>query len=518
VSARALGLGATEAAPTSPFPAAASGLAPEPHWAERRIRDAAAGLNATPSPGLVADTGEAAHEIGVAGMIAAYASGRLEPEGVLAALKERIARHRCGRDAVLALIPGAEAMAAESAARLRAGRARPLEGIPFGVKDIIDVAGAPVTCGSLQTGERVAAAHAAVVARLTAAGAIPFAMTATTEFACGSALNARYGPVRNPWNPARWTGGSSTGSGSGLAARLFPLALGTDTGGSIRVPSAWCGVTGLKPTRGLVPRTGVAPLSWTLDHIGPMARSAEDLAFVMPHITGPDGVDFASGGAYDSSRWKGGLAGLRIGVPGGWFVEMQDASVLAAWQGALAVMREAGASLVPVDLGEIGSVVDDGYTILFCELATLQEPSFGSMDLYDAGTRGRIEQGLSRSAMDYLKAMRLRPLVQERILGAMADIDVLVTPGLGGEAGFLDDLTVAVNGIRQPFHHVVPRNTMPFDYTGQPALMLPSGLGAQGLPVAIQIVGKLFDDALCLSVGAAFQRLTGHHRNAAGEG
>ncbi|MCX5494486.1 amidase [Kaistia dalseonensis] len=514
MSAPVVELRPTAVAPSSSFPEAASGLAPEPLWFERRMAAEVAEVRPSPSPAVAVDVTGEPHQLGVAGLLAAYETGNLDPVGVLAALRARIARYRSGLDAILAPIPGADALAEESALRIRERRMRPLEGIPFGVKDIIDAAGARVTCGSLQTGDRVAPADSAVVARLKAAGAIPFVMTATTEFACGSALNARYGPVRNPWDSERWTGGSSTGSGAGLAARLFPLALGTDTGGSIRVPSAWCGTTGLKPTRGLVPRTGVAPLSWTLDHIGPMGRSAADLALVMPQIAGADGEDFTSAGAYDGSRWRNGFAGLRIGVPGGWFVEMQDASVLAAWRAALGVMEEAGATLVPVDLGEIGSVVEDGYTILFCELATLQEPSLGSMELYDAGTRGRLEQGLARSATQYLRALRLRPVVQSRILAAMADVDVVVTPGLGSEAGFLDDLAASVDGKRQPFHNVIPRNTMVFDYTGQPALMLPSGLGANGLPVAIQIVGKLYDDALCLSVGAAFQQLTDHHRNA----
>ncbi len=498
-----------------PFATAWSGAAPEPHWAERRLAHDAKSVAAFPGPAAKAeDTGAAAHELGVAGLSAAYAAGRLSPPDVIRQLRDRIASHRSGRDAVLASIPGVEAAAALSAEKIRRGEARPLEGVPFGVKDIVDAAGAKVTCGSLLTGDRVAAKDAAVVERLRAAGAIPFVMTATTEFACGSAHNPRYGAVHNPWNPERWTGGSSTGSGAGLAARLFPLALGTDTGGSIRVPSAWCGITGLKPTRGLVPRTGVAPLSWTLDHIGPMARSAEDLMLVMPHIAGPDGEDFACVGAFDGRRARRDIKGLKIGMPRGWLVEGVDAAVLSAWETALGVFEKAGAVLIPVDLGPMERVVDDGYTILFSELATLQEPSLDQSELYDRGAFARLEQGLARKATDYLRALRLRPLFQAQALAAMAEVDVLVTPGVGAEAGFLDDLTASVDGVRKPFAEVIPRNTMPFDYTGQPALMLPSGLGSSGLPVAIQIVGKLYDDALCLSVGAAFQRLTNHHLNA----
>jgi aspartyl-tRNA(Asn)/glutamyl-tRNA(Gln) amidotransferase subunit A len=513
-------LAGTVAAPSaapSDLPAAAFGT-PEPGWAERDLA-AQAPPAATPQPPLGAPLAEDAsanphHSLGVGGLRAAYAAGTAEPPTLLAALRARMAAHPSGGDAILAYLPEAEAMARESAARIRAGTARPLEGIPFGVKDIIDAAGAPVTCGSFQTGDRVAQTDATVVARLRAQGAIPVAMLATTEFACGSAHNPRYGAVRNPWDGTRWTGGSSTGSGAALAARLLPLALGTDTGGSIRVPAAFCGITGLKPTRGLVPRTGVAPLSWTLDHVGPMARSAADIAHVMPLIAGPDGQDPMAVGHYAGDRWRDDLAGLRIGVPGGWFLDLIDDAVLDAWQGALRIFEGAGARLVPVDLGDVGSAHTDGYLIMMSELASLQEPDFHRMDAYDPGTRARIEQGLRFTATDYLRALRRRPLVMRRVAQAMAEVDVLIAPGIGGEAPRLAELTIAVNGTPHPLQAVLAHNTMIFDYIGLPALMLPSGLGRSGLPIAMQIVGKPYDDALCLSLGSAFQRMTEFHRAA----
>jgi aspartyl-tRNA(Asn)/glutamyl-tRNA(Gln) amidotransferase subunit A len=302
-----------------------------------------------------------------------------------------------------------------------------------------------------------------------------------------------------------------------LAARMLPLALGTDTGGSIRVPSAFCGITGLKPTRGLVPRTGVMPLSWTLDHIGPMARSAEDLKRVLPWIAGPDGVDPTAVGGYAGERAKSDITGLRIGVPEGWLVELQDDAVLSAWREALGVFETLGARLVPVDLGDIGTAHADGYLILMSELASLQEPALDRIGEFDAGARARIEQGLAFTATDYLRAQRRRPLIMERISRAMDGIDVIVTPGVGGEAALLEDMTIEVNGARQPLQLIIPRNTMIFDYVGLPALMLPSGVGRTGLPIAIQIVGKPYDDALCLSLGSLFQGVTGHHRRAPAE-
>jgi aspartyl-tRNA(Asn)/glutamyl-tRNA(Gln) amidotransferase subunit A len=511
---RATILAGTVASPTaSDLPAAAFGT-PEPGWAERDLRAAAPAGSTAAAASPMASIDGPLHGLGVAGLIAAYAAGRTDPVEVLAALRARMEAHPTGRDAVLAPIAAAEAMAADSAARIREGRARPLEGIPFGVKDIIDAAGAPVTCGSFQTGDRVAATDSTIVARLRAAGAIPVAMLATTEFACGSAHNPRYGAVRNPWDRTRWTGGSSTGSGATLAARMLPLALGSDTGGSIRIPAAWCGVTGLKPTRGLVPRTGVAPLSWTLDHVGPMARSADDLACVMPLIAGPDGQDPMAAGQYAGDRWRSDLTGLRIGVPGGWFLELQDDAVLSAWRAALIVFESLGATLVEVDLGDLGQAHTDGYLVMMCELASLQEPDLDRIDAYDPGTRARIEQGLRFPATDYLRALRRRPLVMRQVAQAMESVDVLITPGVGSEAASLADMTVTVNGARHPLQLVLPHNTMVFDYTGLPALMLPAGQGVSGLPVAIQIVGKLYDDALCLSLGSAFQRATRFHLSA----
>ena len=502
----------------TPLPTAWSKDPPEPGMFERDVAAKAPREASSPAetPAMPLSSGGPLHLKGVGELLAAYAAGETDPVATLDALTARIAGHPTGRDAVLAMLPTARADAEDSARRIRAGTARALEGVPFGVKDIIDVAGAPVTGGSRLTGDRIAPADSLVVDRLRAQGAIPMAMLGTTEFASGSAHNPRYGAVRNPWNRDRWTGGSSTGSGAMLAARLLPLALGSDTGGSIRVPSAWCGTTGLKPTRGLVPRTGVLPLSWTLDHVGPMARSAADLARVMPLIAGPDGEDPTAVGVYApkprAPRPPGPArrrAGRLVHRPAG----RRRAGGVAV---GAADARTAGRSAsMPVDLGDIEGPHRDGYLALMSELASLQEPALDRLDDFDAGTRARIEQGLTFSATDYLRV----PAAAARwFCGACwrrwKPIDVLVTPGLGCEAASLETMTVEVNGTRHPLQLVIPRNTMIFDYTGLPALMLPSGFGRSGLPVAIQIVGKLFDDALCLSVGEAFQAVTDHHRQA----
>ena len=448
--------------------------------------------------------------MGVEDLLAAYAAGAADPMAVLASL---LARRKTGEasEAVLCRVPGAEDAAAASAERQRNGTARPLEGMFFGVKDIIDVAGARVTCGSLQTGDRIAAEDATCVARLRAAGAIPIYMLATSEFACGAVENARYGAVPNPWDRSRWAGGSSTGAGAALAGRLVPLALGSDSGGSIRIPAAFCGITGLKPTRGLVPRTGVATLSWTLDHVGPMARSCADILRVLPVLSGPDGKDPLAAESTPDSFAGMSMAGLRIGVPEGWFTTRCDGAVLAAWQVALSVLELEGAVLVPVKMPDFTLAHEEAWMVLYAELASCQESRMGTLDLFDSGTRDRIARGLQVSATDYLRALRRRPLVQRALLDAMADVDVLLTPGVGAEAATLADPAVQVDGSRWAMYEVTPRNTMIFDYTGFPALMLPSGKGRMGLPVSIQVVGRPFADALCLAVGAAFQMRTRHH-------
>ena len=449
-------------------------------------------------------------QAGVNALLSAFAGGRVSPVDVLNELTNAVRASKAGSEAVLRFVPGAEDAARESAERWRNGTGRPLEGVVFGVKDIIDVAGAVVTSGSHFTGDRMAPADANVVARLRDAGAIPFAMTATTEFATGSPNNPRFGTVTNSWDVSRWTGGSSTGSGAGLAARLMPLALGTDTGGSIRVPSCWCGTTGLKPSRERVSRSGVAPLSWTLDHIGPMARSAADIARVLPYMTAQAEPELAAQCAEVITDPT--VEGLRIGVPVNWFTELVDDAVLTNWHNALEMLETLGCTLVPLPTIDISPWHDAGWTILQSELATLHSPRLDRAELFDTALLHRLRNGLALTAVDYASALQVRAQAHFGFLNAMNDVNLVVTPGVGGEAGRLDSLTIDVSGEAQSFQSLISRNTMIFDLTGLPALMVPSGLGKSGLPTGMQIVGRPKADALCLRLGAAFQNATDFHR------
>ena len=433
---------------------------------------------------------------GIGALLTRYAAGETTPR---AEVERAVASGGSApaAEAVLSVLDCGPGIAA-STHRWADGTPRPLEGVPFGVKGIVDVAGGEVTCGSVLTGTRIAASDAVGVARLRAAGAIPVAMLATTEFAAGSPFNPRHGVVTNPHDPTRWTGGSSTGSGAAVARRLMPFALGTDTGGSIRVPACWCGVTGLKPTRGLVPTDGVAPLSWTLDHLGPLGLSAADLSRVMQVMA--DVTPTA-------------LRPLSIGIPDGWFTDRVDAAVLSAWTEALAVMQDLGMTCIPVDtaglFGDMSINHEAGWTILAAELSATQRHNAPRRAEQDPGLQARIARGDGISAADYILALSHRTALIDRLMDRW-DVDLLITPGLGGEAGHLDGLRIDVDEKTYGFD-IISRNTMIWDLTGFPALMLPSGKGPNGLPLGIQIVGRPCDDALVLALGAAFQSVTDHH-------
>lgn len=433
---------------------------------------------------------------GVCDLLARYKAGETSPAAEVAQFVAAC-EDTAAREGVLSHIDVTQ-MVENSTSRWLNNTARPLEGVPFGVKAIIDVKGANITCGSRTTGTRIASKDATVVARLCDAGAIPLAMLATTEFAAGSPFTPRHGVVKNPFDSTRWTGGSSTGSGAVVARRMLPFALGTDTGGSIRVPSCWCGITGLKPTRGMVPTEGVAPLSWTLDHVGPMGLSAADLMQVMPAMAKMPARAFGR---------------LRVGVPDGWFTDNVDAAVLQGWQDALHVFEALGATCVPIQtdhmFGDMAVNQDAGWTILMSELSASQHSNLANRQMQDSGLQARIEKGDGIRASEYILALSHRMELIERLLSRW-DVDLIVTPGIGGEAGHLSDLTIDINDTQLGFD-AISRNTMIWDLTGFPALMLPSGTGRGGLPVGIQIIGRPFDDALCLSLGAAFQVATEHH-------
>ncbi len=445
-----------------------------------------------------------------------FAAGTASPTEALDSCLTRIAAVDGEVNAVLTLCEErARADAGVSDARWADGTARPMEGIPFGLKDIISTAGIPTTGGSSIYADFVPDEDACLTSRLSEAGGVLIAKLMTYEFAFGGEVNTHYGAMRNPHDLSRTTGGSSGGSGGAIAAREMPLAIGTDTGGSIRLPAAYCGITGLKPTYGRVPRHGVMGLSWTLDHAGPMARSVADVALMLDAIAGgdprdPHAPDIA---VPDHLGGLGGsIAGMRIGVPTAWFFERLHPDVRQACDDALEVLVSLGCEVVPVELPGIELAERAGWTIMAAESASYHEGTFDRLDEYDERFAERLVSSQFVTALDYLAAQRYRSVVQESMGRALASVDVLFTPGTPTTAPRLGVMEADLGDEIVPWLEVAARCTFPFNLTGMPALVLPSGLDRHGLPMSIQLAARPFDDLACLRVGHAFQTATEHHR------
>ena len=434
-------------------------------------------------------------------LLAGYRAGTFNPVEVVDACLARIDSTDYAIGAVVTRDDDmARQQAERSAERWRAGTTRPMEGVPVGVKDIIDTAGLRTAAGSPLFADRVPEVDATVVARLRDAGAVIVAKTTTPEFAFGDETGDG---VVNPRAPGRWAGGSSSGSAAGLAAAQFPVALGTDTGGSIRVPASYCGVAGLKPTFGRVPRDGVFGVSWTLDHVGPMARTVEDLALVLGVTAGGNGID-----PYASTRpvpdyllLPESIHGLRIGVPDGWLAEGCSPGVAAGLDGALGALEGLGARISTVSFPNAELAGTVAWLITVVEFAAHHDANLHRIGEFTPSAAARLATGALARGSDYLRALRARSLVQRDLDAVFEEVDVMLTAATPTAAP--DPATFFDDGDRLWLDKVA-RNFLPFNVTGMPALVMPIGLDG-GLPVAVQIVAPPHADALCLQVGAALQ-------------
>jgi aspartyl-tRNA(Asn)/glutamyl-tRNA(Gln) amidotransferase subunit A len=410
---------------------------------------------------------------------------------------------------ITAMAEQALADARAAADEIAAGRYRgAMHGVPVGVKDLCDIQGLPTTAASKIFADNVASEDSTVVRKLREAGAVIVGKTHLHEWALGTTgHSSHYGDARNPWDTERVTGGSSSGSGNGVASGQFFAAIGSDTGGSIRVPSSLCGVTGIKPTYGRVSLRGVVPLSWTLDHLGPMARSARDCALLLEAIAGYDEDDPGSANA-PVEAWSqsldGGLAGLRIGVPRGYIAQQTQPEVAQIFEGALATLEDAGASIRDVELsfGEYWSVTAQ---VLLAEAGAYHEQKLKDRPQdYDAGVRARLEAGTSTPSATYIKALRrvqeIRRTCDEALLG---DLDLLAMPATPRAAVTIE--SVKSDDPTIPLTHF----TGPFNGSGQPALSTPCGLIEGGLPVGLQLVGRRFDEKTVLRAAHAFEEARG---------
>ncbi len=381
--------------------------------------------------------------------------------------------------------------------------------MPIGIKDIIDVAGLPTTCNSRLQLDYVAARDAHVVARLRAAGAIILGKLGTHEFAIGGpSFDLPFPPPRNPWNLDHHPGGSSSGSGAGVSAGLFPLALGSDTGGSVRHPASACGITGLKPSFGLVSRAGVAPLSATLDHVGPLARTAADAALLLDCIAGHDPDDpggIASARLVFENEFD--LSGLRVGFVRHFHEQdaAADPEVVVALEQVAAVFAAAGAQVGTVTLPKLDKFAGVCRVILGCEVWPIHaERLRGRAAEYGQLSRQRLMSGAFFSASDYLLAQSLRAEMITLVDQSFDSVDVLLTGSALVPPCRIEDPELLART------HQLQAWT-PFNVTGHPAVSIMAGMSKSGLPLSAQLVAPLFSDGLLLSVAAAFERHTDWH-------
>jgi aspartyl-tRNA(Asn)/glutamyl-tRNA(Gln) amidotransferase subunit A len=399
------------------------------------------------------------------------------------------------------------------------GRRLPLAGVPFAVKDLIDVGGLATTCGSRAFADRQAPADATVVRRLVEAGAVMLGKLNMHECAFGfTGANAAYGDCKNPWNVERIPGGSSSGSAVAVALGICGFTLGSDTGGSIRLPAALCSITGLKATYGRVSRHGVVPLSWTLDHVGPMARTADDVALVLQTMAGHDAADESSSRAavphYSAELGKP-LRGLQMGVPGDWFFGSLEPAVAGALDAAIAKLVELGCLRSDVELPHMEEALGAHRAIIFPEAASYHEPFLRDRaDKYGDDIRPLLQSGLLLPAADYLKAQRVRRVIRAAWSRAFDPVDFLVAPASPITASRFDQTSAKLPRGERPLVRAFLDVTLPFNLSGHPAMSVPCGFSSEGMPIGMQLIGKPLAEALLLRAAHQYQQATEWHRRA----
>ena len=435
----------------------------------------------------------------------------LSPVEYVTALLARIERHDGNYNAFIALTPERALTAARAAeAEIAAGRWRgPFHGMPYALKDIIDVEGLATTAHSKILIGNIARQHAVVTERLEAAGGVLLGKLSTHEFAIGGpSFDLPWPPARNPWSRDHFCGGSSSGSGAGLAAGFFPAALGSDTGGSIRNPASMCGITGMKPTYGRVSRRGVAPLAFSLDHIGPMTRTVRDNAVMLQVVAGYDPRDPGSADEPVSdygAMLDQGIRGLRIGVIRHFYTRdvAGNPEQVEALEAAVTLLIGAGAEITEITLPALQDFSACGQIILAAEAYAVHEQWLKERPQdYGARARERLLAGATLRAVDYLQAVRWRLQLRDQVSAAFADIDLAITASSMDPACRVDDEeALAANYWRQA--------RMPFNVTGQPGLVIPAGFSKSGLPLSLQLVGHPFSEAMLYRVAQFYEDATG---------
>jgi aspartyl-tRNA(Asn)/glutamyl-tRNA(Gln) amidotransferase subunit A len=409
--------------------------------------------------------------------------------------------------------------AAAAEAELMAGRAvGPLHGVPWAPKDLYSTKGVRTTGGSRILADSVPAADATVVARLARAGAILLGKLNMHEFAYGpEGLNGHYGDARNPWSADahRVAGGSSSGSGVAVAAGLAPGSLGSDTGGSIRIPASLCGITGLKPTYGRASRAGVLPLAWSMDHVGPMARSARDCALMLGAIAGYDPADRTTSVLpvpdY-AAALTGDVKGLRVGLLRAHFTDVATPEVKEAIAAAAKRLEGAGAVVDEVNLTQIAHVATGSAAIVASEALAYHAAWMRTRPQdYQPDVRERLRLGAFVTGAHYVRSQQVRALLAREVDDVLARRDVLLAPATPLVAPVLGERETTLGDGPSDVRAALLRCARPFNFSGHPACAAPCGLTAGGLPIGMQVVGRPFDEATVLRVVDAYQRISDWH-------
>jgi aspartyl-tRNA(Asn)/glutamyl-tRNA(Gln) amidotransferase subunit A len=445
------------------------------------------------------------------GLAARIAAREVSPVAVVDLMLARIAALDTNLKAYVHVNERAREDAQARADELRRGLSPgPLHGVPIAVKDNYLTADMPTTAGTHAPGYAFAREDSAAVARLRAAGAVLIGKTRTHEFAWGTETP----PTCNPWDSSRIPGGSSGGSGAALAARLAYGALGSDTGGSIRIPASLCGVVGLKPTFGRVSRTGIVPHSWSLDHAGPLALSVRDAALMLQVLAGHDASDPGSADVsvpdFRASLEKG-IDGLTIGVCRNHFFGRNEEEVERCVERAIDDLRSLGAKIVDFEVPNLRYGLGAIFAIELASSAAYHDAALksGATAVMADDVRTLIEIGRLVSAADYLRAEQLRAQLIEDFAAVLTRVDAIVTPASPVTAWHRAQASVVTGGVEESPLAASWRLTYPFNLTGLPALSMPCGFDSRGLPVGLQIAGRPFGEAMVLRIGQAYERLHG---------
>jgi aspartyl-tRNA(Asn)/glutamyl-tRNA(Gln) amidotransferase subunit A len=446
----------------------------------------------------------------LAGLSRELLARRLSPAEVVRALLGRIEADETNSFVTVTAERALE-RASQAEREILAGRYRgPLHGVPVALKDIIYTRGVSTTMGSALYSGHVPDHSATVARKLEEAGSVLIGKTNTHEFAYGPTGDRSYfGPTRNPHDTRRITGGSSGGSGAAVAANLCYGALGSDTGGSIRIPAALCGTVGMKPTFGRVSKSGVFPLSWSLDHVGPITRTVEDNALMLNVLAGHDPEDLYSVDrpAEDFARdLRRGLRGAGIGLPTSFYFDHVDGEVKARVREAVEVFRSLGAKMREVEIPNLVDTLHAQRLILGAEAYAVHEERLESeAETFGEEVSERLMDGERPKAYRYAKARRRGVLATDEFDHALQGVDVLLTPTLPIVATEIGQREVNIGDYEESVRSALTRYTGPTDLTGHPSLSIPCGTSASWLPVGLQLIGRHFDEATLYRFGHAYE-------------